>query len=282
MGVGGSYSRSKLIYFINMTEQKLNDISQYFQKIGKIERANPKFEHYTTIILIVLREIENIMDKLNPGKENYLNVPQYNFSFKKLFNIRFKEVDFKDEIITNFKKKIINIKFYLSNLIPLEELETNLKYSVIEDIVNPNEKDPLLNIIENAYKNNFHKFFINEYIHYFIKLKIDGKNIYTKEVLAEVKMAKYIAQILIFIKLFVKYVMAKKDQLSEEEIIQSSRYVFNEEFVLSNFILYECNMKTDKINPDLKNDNEMALGELIKFYLKLLQLIKLIKDKIGT
>jgi hypothetical protein len=57
MGVGGSYSRSKLIYFINMTEQKLNDISQYFQKIGKIERANPKFEHYTTIILIVLREI---------------------------------------------------------------------------------------------------------------------------------------------------------------------------------------------------------------------------------
>jgi len=282
MGVGGLTTKTKLMEFLNMTEQKLTDILQYFQKFGKIEKTNPNFVHYSTIILLTLREIENILDKLNPEKDKSLYIPQYNFNFKKLYNIRFKAIDFSDDIITNFKKKIRNIRFNLSNLIEFKGLEENLKCSVIDDIVNPDENEPLLNIIGNSYKNNFHNFFINEYIHDLIKFKLDGKNIYTKEFLTKIKMAKYIAQHLIFIKIFIKYVMSKKDTLSEEEIIQSSKDVFNEDFVLSDLLLYECNMKIDKINPNFKIDNEKALEEMSKFYLKLLQLIKQIEDKINN
>ena len=281
MGVGAD-QKKVITNLIEMTEQRLNDILEFYQGKEKIEKSDKYYYEYSFIILLTLREIENILDKLNPEKDKSLYIPQYNFNFKKLYNIRFKAIDFSDDIITNFKKKIRNIRFNLSNLINHKELEENLKCSVIDDIVNPDENEPLLNIIGNSYKNNFHNFFINEYIHDLIKFKMDGKSIYTKEFLTKIKMAKYIAQHLIFIKLFIKYVMSKKDTLSEEEITQSSRYAFNEDFVLSDLLLYECNMKTDKINPNLKSDNEKALEEMSKFYLKLLQLIKQIEDKINN
>ena len=131
MGAGGSHTKEKLIEFFNMTEKKFDDILQYFQQL-KIEKSDPNFANYSTIILVALREIENIMDKLNPEEDKFLNIPQYNFSFKKLYSIRFKAIDFNDDIITNLKKKIRNFRFNLSNLFDLEDLETNLKCSVID------------------------------------------------------------------------------------------------------------------------------------------------------
>ena len=93
----------------------------------------------------------------------------------------FTKYDFNPEKVADFQKKIKEIRDKLRNLIKVEDLKKDLNFSIIENITNPNEEDQFYReIIEKAYCYNFHKYFINNYIHDLIKLKMDGVNIYSK------------------------------------------------------------------------------------------------------
>ena len=280
---GSSHEKTKLEILLEKIEQKLIDVFEYYHKNGLVESQNEFIGHNSTVILLIVRELENIIDKFNVEEGKDISITQYSFSFKKVYAMKFHAIDIDYKFVKNSLDKIFELKMNLLNLIDEDPIEKKLKASTIDNIICPKEKDGyLLDIITNAFNSNFHKFFIDNYVHYFIILKMLGKDIYTKEVLLKLKMAKYIAEIIIFIKLFIKFYNYKKsDELTEEELIEARKNILNDEFVLTNFLLFELRHYDSKLTEDLTKDNEMALKVMCEFYVKLIKLIKQIENNIS-
>ena len=280
---GSSHEKTKLEILLEKIEQKLIDVFEYYHKNGLVESQNEFIGHNSTVILLIVRELENIIDKFKVQEGKDIKVRQYSFYFNKVYTMKLTHKDLDYEKIKKSLKKIKDLKMNLLNLIEEDPIEKKLKASTIDNIICPKEKDGyLLDIITNAFNSNFHKFFIDNYVHYFIILKMLGKDIYTKEVLLKLKMAKYIAEIIIFIKLFIKfYNYEKSDELTEEELIEASKNILNDEFVLTNFLLFELRHYNTKLTEDLTKDNEMALKVMCEFYVKLIKLIKQIENNIS-
>lgn len=270
-------SSSIIEEIIKTAQERLNDILEYYNSKGKIKKENKYYMQHSIIILLTMREIDNILELMNNTKES-CKIPQYNFNLKKTYTIKFS----KNENISNFKNKIIEIKYKLNELIEIEQVKNDYATSLIDNITNPNEGNNfLMKIIENAYDSNFHKFFIDNYIHEFIKYKLDAKNINTKEVLSELKMAKYIIQILIFINLFIKYSYTKKEPIEEGERKECFENILKGNIIMINFLILECEKKYPKeIKAHLKNDNIKVIDELSLLYQKLLNIIEQIESKI--
>lgn len=270
-------SSSIIEEIIKTAQERLNDILEYYNSKGKIKKENKYYMKHSIIILLTMREIDNILELMNNTKES-CKIPQYNFNLKKTYTIKFS----KNENISNFKNKIIEIKYKLNELIEIEQVKNDYATSLIDNITNPNEGNNfLMKIIENAYDSNFHKFFIDNYIHEFIKYKLDAKNINTKEVLSELKMAKYIIQILIFINLFIKYSYTKKEPIEEGERKECFENILKGNIIMINFLILECEKKYPKeIKAHLKNDNIKVIDELSLLYQKLLNIIEQIESKI--
>ena len=279
---GSLHNKTNLKVLIEKIEQKFADIFEYYQKIELIQNKNEFFEHHSIAILLFAREIENIIDKFNVEEGKDIYITQYSFSFKKVYAMKFHAIDIDYKFVKNSLDKILELKMNLLNLIDEDPIEKKLKASTIDNIICPKEKDGyLLDIITNAFNSNFHKFFIDNYVHNFIKLKMDGKNIYTKEVLLNLKMAKYTAQIIIFIKLFIKFYNNEKPELlTKEEYIKGHQNMLNDEFALTNFLLFELRPYETKLTEDLTKDNEMALEALREIYHKLNEKIKQIENNI--
>ena len=108
--------------------------------------------------MLTVREIENIIDKIKEKKE--IKIPQYSFSFHKIYNMKLNIYDLGKEI-ENALNKIKALKRELLNLIDQELVEEKLNVSVIDDAICPYEHEHhLLHIIENSYNSNLNKFFI--------------------------------------------------------------------------------------------------------------------------
>ena len=279
---GSSHEKTKLEILLEKIEQKLIDVFEYYHKNGLVESQNEFIGHNSTVILLIVRELENIIDKFNVEEGKDIYITQYSFSFKKVYAMKFHAIDIDYKFVKNSLDKIFELKMNLLNLIDEDPIEKKLKATTIDDIICPKEQDGyLLDIITNAFNSNFHKFFIDNYVHNFIKLKMDGKNIYTKEVLLNLKMAKYTAQIIIFIKLFIKFYNNEKPELlTKEEYIKGHQNMLNDEFALTNFLLFELRPYETKLTEDLTKDNEMALEALREIYHKLNEKIKQIENNI--
>ena len=86
---------------------------------------------------------------------------------------------------------------------------------------------------------------------------------------------------ILFIKLFIKFYNSEKsDELTKEEFIEACKNIINDEFVLTNFLLFELRHYDSKLTEDLTKDNEMALKVMCEFYVKLIKLIKQIENNI--
>ena len=279
---GSSHEKTKLEILLEKIEQKLIDVFEYYHKNGLVESQNEFIGHNSTVILLIVRELENIIDKFNVEEGKDISITQYSFSFKKVYAIKFHAIDIDYKFVKNSLDKILELKMNLLNLIDEDPIEKKLKASTIDNIICPKEQDGyLLDIITNAFNSNFHKFFIDNYVHNFIKLKMDGKNIYTKDVLLNLKMAKYTAQIIIFIKLFIKFYNNEKPELlTKEEYIKGHQNMLNDEFALTNFLLFELRPYETKLTEDLTKDNELALEALREIYHKLNEKIKQIENNI--
>ena len=97
-----------------------------------------------------------------------------------------------------------------------------------------------------------------------------------------IKFVKYITQILILVKIFVKFNKGEINKLTQEERLDCNKNIICEEIIFTNFILYELkneqkHFETDKV----EDNNELVLEELIELYKKILNLVDKIELRIG-
>ena len=267
---------------IEKANQRLKFILNFYQKKGPLKKENKYYNQDTIIILLTLREIEIIKDKFEYNEKNQIEIPLLNLTYKKVDNLLMNNINVNNNIISEFKKSINDIGEELKNLIKIEEITEKYKVSVIDDlIIQDTNFDYLFNIIESAYNCNFHKFYLN-YIKKIVNLITSENEIYTKDLLDDLIMIKYITHILIFIKTYIKHRLIKKDKLSEKEFLETKRNINKEDFVITNFILDEVGKVRKKDKCYIIKDNEKALDELIKFNDLLLKIIEKVKNSMGN
>jgi len=273
-------SMDVLKQLLEKTEQRLNDIVEFYQTKKELKKEDKNFTQHSIIIILTLLEIELIKKNINKEPKQELQIHQYNFKFKKpyFFSIDSNKCD--KTIISEFVDNIEKIREEIEGIINIGDLCDNFGVSVIDDIFGQNgEKDYIEEIIEKAYNSNFHKFYIN-YIRELFRIKESDNNLYTKENLLKFKMVKYITQILIFTKLYIKYKIWKKEELTFAEFIKCNKNVLREDKILTYFSLNLIGNSQSKVKSNLSKSNEKALNELTNFYNLIYNITEKINEKL--
>ena len=291
MGAGAG-SLPTLDLILRKTEQRFKDILEFYKPEKEITKEDKYYKGHCIIILLTLREIEILENFLKEKKslnketkevEQYKDIliPQYHFGIKKIYSFKFKHINIMDETIQNFKKEIMKIHKELKKRLDDELITEQFNVSVIDDITSPMENSGFIfKIIEMSFDSDIHSLYI-DYINEFIILKLQKNDIFTKEVLIKLKMIKYITQILLFIKIYIKLNGVTKDNLSKEELKECSKYITNDAVILTHFNLLELKKTQDIFkSDDIIKDNELALEELINFNKKIIDIINKIEKNI--
>ena len=291
MGVGAG-SLPTLGLILEKTEQRFKVIEEFYKPEKEITKEDKYYMGHCIIILLTLREIEILENFLKEKKslnketkevEQYKDIliPQYHFGIKKIYSFKFKHINIMEETIQNFKKEIMKIHKELKKRLDDELITEQFNVSVIDDITSPMENSGFIfKIIEMSFDSDLHSLYI-DYINEFIILKLQKNDIFTKEVLNKLKMIKYITQILLFIKIYIKLNGVTKDNLSKEELKECSKYITNDAVILTHFNLLELKKTQDIFkSDDIIKDNELALEELINFNKKIIDIINKIEKNI--
>ena len=291
MGVGAG-SLPTLGLILEKTEQRFKVIEEFYKPEKEITKEDKYYMGHCIIILLTLREIEILENFLKEKKslnketkevEQYKDIliPQYHFGIKKIYSFKFKHINIMEEKIQNFKKEIMKIHKELKKRLDDELITEQFNVSVIDDITSPMENSGFIfKIIEMSFDSDLHSLYI-DYINEFIILKLQKNDIFTKEVLIKLKMIKYITQILLFIKIYIKLNGVTKDNLSKEELKECSKYITNDAVILTHFNLLELKKTQDIFkSDDIIKDNELALEELINFNKKIIDIINKIEKNI--
>lgn len=291
MGAGAG-SLPTLDLILRKTEQRFKDILEFYKPEKEITKEDKYYMGHCIIILLTLREIEILENFLKEKKslnketkevEQYKDIliPQYHFGIKKIYSFKFKHINIMEETIQNFKKEIMKIHKELKKRLDDELITEQFNVSVIDDITSPMENSGFIfKIIEMSFDSDLHSLYI-DYINEFIILKLQKNDIFTKEVLIKLKMIKYITQILLFIKIYIKLNGVTKDNLSKEELKECSKYITNDAVILTHFNLLELKKTQDIFkSDDIIKDNELALEELINFNKKIIDIINKIEINI--
>ena len=291
MGVGAG-SLPTLGLILEKTEQRFKVIEEFYKPEKEITKEDKYYMGHCIIILLTLREIEILENFLKEKKslnketkevEQYKDIliPQYHFGIKKIYSFKFKHINIMEETIQNFKKEIMKIHKELKKRLDDELITEQFNVSVIDDITSPMENSGFIfKIIEMSFDSDIHSLYI-DYINEFIILKLQKNDIFTKEVLIKLKMIKYITQILLFIKIYIKLNGVTKDNLSKEELKECSKYITNDAVILTHFNLLELKKTQDIFkSDDIIKDNELALEELINFNKKIIDIINKIEKNI--
>ena len=288
----GAGSLPTLGLILEKTEQRFKVIEEFYKPEKEITKEDKYYMGHCIIILLTLREIEILENFLKEKKslnketkevEQYKDIliPQYHFGIKKIYSFKFKHINIMDETIQNFKKEIMKIHKELKKRLDDELITEQFNVSVIDDITSPMENSGFIfKIIEMSFDSDIHSLYI-DYINEFIILKLQKNDIFTKEVLIKLKMIKYITQILLFIKIYIKLNGVTKDNLSKEELKECSKYITNDAVILTHFNLLELKKTQDIFkSDDIIKDNELALEELINFNKKIIDIINKIEINI--
>lgn len=288
----GAGSLPTLGLILEKTEQRFKVIEEFYKPEKEITKEDKYYMGHCIIILLTLREIEILENFLKEKKslnketkevEQYKDIliPQYHFGIKKIYSFKFKHINIMDEKIQNFKKEIMKIHKELKKRLDDELITEQFNVSVIDDITSPMENSGFIfKIIEMSFDSDLHSLYI-DYINEFIILKLQKNDIFTKEVLIKLKMIKYITQILLFIKIYIKLNGVTKDNLSKEELKECSKYITNDAVILTHFNLLELKKTQDIFkSDDIIKDNELALEELINFNKKIIDIINKIEKNI--
>ena len=291
MGAGAG-SLPTLGLILEKTEQRFKVIEEFYKPEKEITKEDKYYMGHCIIILLTLREIEILENFLKEKKslnketkevEQYKDIliPQYHFGIKKIYSFKFKHINIMDEKIQNFKKEIMKIHKELKKRLDDELITEQFNVSVIDDITSPMENSGFIfKIIEMSFDSDLHSLYI-DYINEFIILKLQKNDIFTKDVLIKLKMIKYITQILLFIKIYIKLNGVTKDNLSKEELKECSKYITNDAVILTHFNLLELKKTQDIFkSDDIIKDNELALEELINFNKKIIDIINKIEKNI--
>ena len=288
----GAGSLPTLGLILEKTEQRFKVIEEFYKPEKEITKEDKYYMGHCIIILWNLREIEILENFLKEKKslnketkevEQYKDIliPQYHFGIKKIYSFKFKHINIMDEKIQNFKKEIMKIHKELKKRLDDELITEQFNVSVIDDITSPMENSGFIfKIIEMSFDSDLHSLYI-DYINEFIILKLQKKGIFAEEDLNKLKMIKYITQILLFIKIYIKLNGVTQDNLSKEELKECSKYITNDAVILTHFNLLELKKTQDIFkSDDIIKDNELALEELINFNKKIIDIINKIEKNI--
>ena len=277
MGAGGILALDKIL---EKTEERLKIIVNYYKKIGKIKKADKYFIQHSIIILLTLREIKILKEILKENDKKEIKISQCNINIKKIYLLKFKNIDFESKTISEFKTTLENIQKDLSGFIDAGDINDGFQISVLDNLDCPFETDGyLLKIIIKANNDEFNDFFKN-YADENLKIVNDINYNYKKEDLENLKMAKYFYQLLIFMKLYVKFNVEKKVAITQEEKNECIKNVNEEKIILTHFLLFEMNVKFSNIPNNLIEHNEEKLDELLKTYKNLLDKIAQQENKL--
>ena len=277
MGAGGILALDKIL---EKTEERLKIIVNYYKKIGKIKKADKYFIQHSIIILLTLREIKILKEILKENDKKEIKISQCNINIKKIYLLKFKNIDFESKTISGFKTALENIQKDLSGFIDAGDINDGFQISVLDNLDCPFETDGyLLKIIIKANNDEFNDFFKN-YADENLKIVNDINYNYKKEDLENLKMAKYFYQLLIFMKLYVKFNVEKKVAITQEEKNECNKNVNEEKIILTHFLLFEMNVKFSNIPNNLIEHNEEKLDELLKTYKNLLDKITQQENKL--
>lgn len=277
MGAGGILALDKIL---EKTEERLKIIVNYYKKIGKIKKADKYFIQHSIIILLTLREIKILKEILKENDKKEIKISQCNINIKKIYLLKFKNIDFESKTISGFKTALENIQKDLSGFIDAGDINDGFQISVLDNLDCPFETDGyLLKIIIKANNDEFNDFFKN-YADENLKIVNDINYNYKKEDLENLKMAKYFYQLLIFMKLYVKFNVEKKVAITQEEKNECNKNVNEEKIILTHFLLFEMDVKCADIPNNLIEHNEEKLDELLKTYKNLLDKITQQENKL--
>ena len=277
MGASGN-DNENLQKLLDRTIKKFEIITDFFKNKDLINIDNKEFNNQSIIILLALREIDAVKNLLSE-KERIIKIPQFNFKLKKIYKMKFNLVS-NGEDIKQYNEKIEKIYKDLKKCANTKKIMEDYNVSTIDNLITSLEKSNMPKIIKKSWESNFHQFFLD-----FIYTEIISKKMYTKEYLNKLYMMKYITQYLIFIKKWIWCSINTNLSLTKEEIKICKLDAFNEEKILSHFLLKEvenCGSKLIEGISDLKNYNENALDELILFYLEILKIIKKLENNLNN
>ena len=277
MGASGN-DNENLQKLLDRTIKKFEIITDFFKNKDLINIDNKEFNNQSIIILLALREIDAVKNLLSE-KERIIKIPQFNFKLKKIYKMKFNLVS-NGEDIKQYNEKIEKIYKDLKKCANTKKIMEDYNVSTIDNLITSLEKSNMPKIIKKSWESNFHQFFLD-----FIYTEIISKKMYTKEYLNKLYMMKYITQYLIFIKKWIWCSINTNLSLTKEEIKICKLDAFNEEKILSHFLLKEvenCGSKLIEGISDLKNYNENALDELILFYLEILKIIKKFENNLNN
>ena len=255
-------NNAKIKQILDQTEKRFNDILEYYNDFKDLKK-DKYFTQHSIVISLTLLEIEKIKENFDADNKVF-NIPQYSFKYKIKF-IDKKKID--KNIVNNFLENIEKIGEKLGNLIGKGTICDILEISVYDDICDL-DNDYIINIIRDIHDSNFHEFYLN-YLQEFIKQK--ANNNFTKDNLSHLKIVKNITQILIFIKLFIKYKIEKVEPLTNEVIKEIG---LDEEKSMVNFSLILISNAAFEVEDFLSKDNDKSLNELTNFYKVILKIIK--------
>jgi len=277
MGASGN-DNENLQKLLDRTIKKFEIITDFFKNKDLINIDNKEFNNQSIIILLALREIDAVKNLLSE-KERIIKIPQFNFKLKKIYKMKFNLVS-NGEDIKQYNEKIEKIYKDLKKCANTKKIMEDYNVSTIDNLITSLEKSNMPKIIKKSWESNFHQFFLD-----FIYTEIISKKMYTKEYLNKLYMMKYITQYLIFIKKWIWCSINTNLSLTKDEIKICKLDAFNEEKILSHFLLKEvenCGSKLIEGISDLKNYNENALDELILFYLEILKIIKKFENNLNN
>lgn len=265
------------------TQQRFKIILEFI-KMKNLQTTDENYTQHSIIILLALIEIEIIQEKINIESNKNLEIHQYNFNLKKPYSFPIDICKCDKEYISLFKDNIKKIKDEFETIIDAGFICESYGVSVIDDLFYINgEKDWVLNIIDKAFNSNFHKLLI-DYLKQLIILKVSGKDIYTKDNLSNLYFMKYVTQMIMFMKIYIKYKLISREELSNDEVIECCNNFLNEDKTLTYFSLSLVGKSSFKKNdkPYLIKDNEKALDEVSNCYHIIMNLIKQTKQKLDT
>ena len=122
--------------------------------------------------------------------------------------------------------------------------------------------------------------FLSDYIDDNLAIANNLNYNYKNEDLENLKMVKYIIQLFLFMRLYIKFNIKQMAELTTEEKEECNKNVVEDNIILTHFLLCEIDIPCLNIPDYLTNGNEEAINKLSEIYGNLLIKIEQQKKKL--
>ena len=102
--------KNELKQILVIFEQRMEKLLQFYKNNGDLNKTDEYYNQNIIFILLPIREIEIMKDKLKQIEINNIKIPAFNFELKKIFHYEFEDIDLNDNFFFDYKIKNNNIE----------------------------------------------------------------------------------------------------------------------------------------------------------------------------